>query len=127
MKTLVVVRDILDAEKHLGYPPTVIHPENLLDVYSENQGGSVDLVFFVQAEVKLPLLYKFVEDYEGSLTVYLSDAKDLVFVSRFSQVTVFQSYSQSYSQSYTRSELVKPYSWADQVKDLKKVLRVPVK
>ena len=83
MKRLFLVQDGREAREHSGAEPFVVHPGNILVLREHFQGMDTPLVLFVQAEVQLCLLYKFIEDYQGDLDCYTLPMSDLVFASRF--------------------------------------------
>lgn len=95
----------------------VVHPGNLLDIYSDNAWGEVPLQLFLQADVLPSSLYKFVEEYLGDVTVFSQTADDPVFLSRFSEVSSLL--------VHTKAELQRTIPWSESVRDLKAVLRAP--
>lgn len=118
MKTFILVQDVLEAQQLENGEPYVVHKDNLQDVYGENTGGDLDLVFFLHPNLRLALLYKFIEEYQGNLRVYATHAQDLVFLSRFSDIQA--------NLTFSREEVSGGIPWAKDLKALKTLMRVKV-
>ena len=115
MKSFILVRDVLEARDLEGSDPFVVHKDNFESVYGENTGGDLDLVLFLHADLTHPLLYKFIEDYRGSVRVYSTKADDRVFLSRFSDIRAHISFV---------TEEIKPGTpWTSTFNSIKKILR----
>jgi hypothetical protein len=117
LKSFILVQDVLEAQQLEGSDPYVVHKDNVMDVYGENSGGDLSLVFFLHANLQLSLLYKFVEEYQGDLKVYATHAQDLVFLARFSDI-------QS-TLSFSREEMPPSSPWAKDLRSIKALMRPP--
>jgi len=117
LKSFILVRDVLEAQQIHGSDPFVVHRGNFLDVYGENTGSDLDLVFYLHPDLPLCLLYKFIEDYEGSVIVYSSHANDLVFLARFSSITS--------TATHERGDLPPTSAWSKNFYEVRRLVRPP--
>lgn len=83
MKVAYLVSTPDDVPPRVRQRMVVMNEKNYQEIYASYLGLDKSMIMFVQAEVKLERLLKFVEEYAGNLAVYFTGIVSPVLLSRF--------------------------------------------